>query len=160
MACPRQSPVDRVTRIDLARPARYSLPKSRAESGPRSSRIDMSADVKSNAHSVDLVRAARTEPAVRHSSCGLRSPTATRPWVTFGLFVVAGLLALVIDVPLSRAIVQDHALQWLHRFLEMIEPFGQPPAVIAVSLAVLLCGDARRGSGFRIAAGALLSGLA
>jgi len=120
----------------------------------------MSADVKSNAPSVDLVQAAGREPPVRDSSCGPRCPSATRQWATCGLFVVAGLLALVIDVPLSRAMVQDRALQRLHRFLEMIEPFGQPPAVIAVSLAVLLCGGARRGAGFRIAAGALLSGLA
>jgi membrane-associated phospholipid phosphatase len=120
----------------------------------------MSADVKSNAPPVDPVQAARLEPAVRHSSCGLRCPTATGQWATFGLFVVAGLLAFLIDVPVSRAMVHDHALQHLHRFLEMIEPFGQPTAVIAVSLAVLLCGEARRATGFRVAAGALLPGLA
>ncbi|MGE5193055.1 MAG: phosphatase PAP2 family protein [Deltaproteobacteria bacterium] len=69
------------------------------------------------------------------------------------------MLAFAIDVPLSRAMVHGQALKSLHRFLETIEPFGQPPAVIAVSLAVLLCGGVRRGAGFRIAAGALLSGL-
>ncbi len=88
------------------------------------------------------------------------SPSPTRQWGAFLFLVLAGILALPIDVPLSRAMVQGQALNWLHRFLEMIEPFGQPPAVIAVSLAVLLCGGTRRGAAFRIAAGALLSGLA
>jgi undecaprenyl-diphosphatase len=88
------------------------------------------------------------------------SRSAPREYATLGLLLLAGLLALAIDLRLSRAMVEDHALKSLHRFLEMIEPFGQPPAVIIVSLAVLLCGGARRGAGFRIAAGAILSGLA
>jgi membrane-associated phospholipid phosphatase len=65
-----------------------------------------------------------------------------------------------IDVPIARALVAGQALRSLHRFLESIEPFGQPPAVIAVALAVLLCGGIRRGAAFRIAAAALFSGLA
>jgi membrane-associated phospholipid phosphatase len=73
---------------------------------------------------------------------------------------MGAVLALAVDVPLSRAMVQGQALQPLHRFLESIEPFGRPPAVIAVSLAILVCGGMRRGTGFQIAAGALLSGLA
>jgi undecaprenyl-diphosphatase len=81
-------------------------------------------------------------------------------WVVCGLLALAGVLALAVDVPLSRAMVRGHALQPLHAFLEACEPFGRPPAVIIVSLAVLLCGGIRRGAAFRIAAGALLSGLA
>jgi membrane-associated phospholipid phosphatase len=83
-----------------------------------------------------------------------------RQWGVFIILIVAGILALPIDIPLSRAMVHGQALNSLHGILEMIEPFGRPPAVIVVSLALLLCGGARRGAGFRIAAGALLSGLA
>jgi membrane-associated phospholipid phosphatase len=77
-----------------------------------------------------------------------------------GVLVLAGMLALIVDVPLSRAIVKGQAWHSVHGFLEAVEPFGRPAAVIAVSLAVLLCGGARRGAGFRIAAGSLLAGLA
>ena len=87
-------------------------------------------------------------------------PGAFRRWSVFLSLVVTGLLALSVDVPLSHAMVKGESLKPLHRFLESIEPFGQPPAVIAVSLAMLLCGGVRRGAGFRIAAGGLLAGLA
>jgi len=99
-------------------------------------------------------------PARSISRAATRSEIAAGPWAIWSVLVVAGFLALTVDVPLSRAIVQGQSLKSLHRFLEMIEPFGRPPAVIAVSLAVVLCGGIRRGAGFRIAAGALLSGLA
>jgi membrane-associated phospholipid phosphatase len=102
----------------------------------------------------------RTCSAGRDPSVALASRKAIRPWATLGLLLLTGVLALPIDISLSHKMVQGHAPNWVHRFLEMVEPFGQPPVVIAVSLAVLLCGGARRGAGFRIAAGALLSGLA
>lgn len=80
--------------------------------------------------------------------------------VVFLKITIAAFLALGLDVPVSRAMVQQHALRFLHHFLEAMEPFGQPPAVIAVSLAVLLCAGARRAIAFRIAAAALLPGVA
>src|SRR5207245_9538100 len=40
------------------------------------------------------------------------------------------------------------------------EPFGRPPVVVGVSVGILLCGGRRRGVAFRIAAGALLAGVA
>jgi membrane-associated phospholipid phosphatase len=76
------------------------------------------------------------------------------------MLILAAILAMAIDVPLSRVLVAGQALRLLHHFLESFEPFGRPPAVIAVALAVVLCGGSRRGAGFRIAAAALLSGLA
>ena len=88
-----------------------------------------------------------------------QSGSAAQHWAMCGWFVLAGVCALAVDVPLSQAMVKGQALKALHRFLESIEPFGQPPAVIAVSLAVLLCGGVRRGAGIRIAAGALFAGL-
>jgi membrane-associated phospholipid phosphatase len=48
----------------------------------------------------------------------------------------------------------------LHRFLEAIEPFGQPAAIISVSLAVYLCGGRRRQSALRILGSFLLASLA
>jgi membrane-associated phospholipid phosphatase len=73
--------------------------------------------------------------------------------------VLAGLSALAVDLPLSRAMVEGQTLRPLHYVLNSIEPFGQPPAVVVVSLAVLLCGGVRRGAGFRIVAGGLVPGL-
>jgi membrane-associated phospholipid phosphatase len=73
--------------------------------------------------------------------------------------VLASLSALAVDLPLSRAMVEGQALRPLHYVLNSIEPFGQPPAVIVVSLAVLSCGGVRRGAGFRIVAGGLAPGL-
>jgi undecaprenyl-diphosphatase len=87
------------------------------------------------------------------------SRTALRPWSAFGLIVLAGLSALAIDLPLSQVMVERQVLRPLHDVLNSIEPFGQPPAVIVVSLAVLSCGGARRGAGFRIVAGAVAPGL-
>jgi membrane-associated phospholipid phosphatase len=97
---------------------------------------------------------------VRDRNLAYPGKRISREWAVCGLLVLAGLLALAVDVPLSRTMVQGNAFKSLHGLLESIEPFGRPPAVIAVSLAVLLCGGIRRGAGFRIAAGALLSGLA
>jgi membrane-associated phospholipid phosphatase len=47
----------------------------------------------------------------------------------------------------------------IHSVLEAIEPFGRPPAVISVSLAVWLFTGPRRGVSLRILVGALGSGL-
>ncbi len=79
--------------------------------------------------------------------------------VVFLKIVIAAFLALGLDLPVSRAMVQEHALRFLHHFLESMEPFGQPPAVIAVSLAILFCAGAHRALAFRIAAAALAPGL-
>src|SRR5436305_11465584 len=63
---------------------------------------------------------------------------AGRDWRILSVLVLSALLAMAIDVPLSRALVAGQALRSLHHFLESLEPFGQPPVVIAVALAVLL----------------------
>jgi membrane-associated phospholipid phosphatase len=92
-------------------------------------------------------------------------PTATK-WYLCLSFITLGCLAFAIDLPLSRFMVAEQWPQpWqglrrtIHDFLGAIEPFGQPPAVIAVSWAVLLCVGRRRGVAFRILAGALSAGL-
>jgi membrane-associated phospholipid phosphatase len=87
------------------------------------------------------------------------SGIASRHWLAFGLIVLAGVSALAVDLPLSQAMVEGQVLRPLHSALGSIEPFGQPPAVIAVSIAVLSCGGVRRGAGFRILAGGLAPGL-
>jgi membrane-associated phospholipid phosphatase len=72
-----------------------------------------------------------------------------------------------VDLTLSRVMVPGHALhwngpprEWLHDFLGSFEPFGQPPAIMAVSLAVYLCGGRQRRAAFRIAGSFLLASLA
>jgi membrane-associated phospholipid phosphatase len=90
-----------------------------------------------------------------------------RGWQVWCLLVAAGFLALGVDVALSRIMVHGHAIhwqgpqrEWVHDFLGSFEPFGQPPAIIAVSLAVYLCGGRRRGTAWRIAGSFLLASLA
>jgi membrane-associated PAP2 superfamily phosphatase len=90
-----------------------------------------------------------------------------RGWLIWGLLVAAGCLAMSVDVPLSRVMVHGHPLHWqgrvrehVHELLGSFEPFGQPPAIIAVSLAVYLCGGRRRRAAFRIAASFALASLA
>jgi membrane-associated phospholipid phosphatase len=89
-----------------------------------------------------------------------------RGWLVWGAFIIAGILAMGVDVPLSQAMVQSSSAlsqvplrRWLHDFLGSIEPFGQPPAVITVSLAVYLCGGRRRSAAIRIAGSFLLASL-
>lgn len=59
------------------------------------------------------------------------------------ILIVAGLASMLIDVPLARALHKDKALHRLHGFLESIEPFGQPTAIVMTALAIALC-DVRR----------------
>jgi len=80
-----------------------------------------------------------------------------RGWFVWGLIVAAGLLALGIDVALSRVMVHGHPSLWqgkgrelVHELLGSFEPFGQPAAIITVTLAVYLCGGNRRQFAFRI----------
>src|SRR5260221_3220633 len=90
-----------------------------------------------------------------------------RGWPAWGVFAVARLVDLAVDIPLSQSIFRRHSLQsqglvreWLHHFLESIEPFGQPAAILFVSLAVYVCGGRRRQSAFRILGSFLLASLA
>lgn len=91
---------------------------------------------------------------------------AARQWFVCFLIAALGSLALTIDVPLSQRMVEGNWPQPLarlrgpiHHSLAAIEPFGQPAAVISVSLAVLLCGGPGRGVGWRILAGSIGAGL-
>jgi membrane-associated phospholipid phosphatase len=99
--------------------------------------------------------------------CQARPSRGQRGWLACGLFVAAGFLAMGIDVPLSRALAQGPTLQanrsmrvWLTDFLGSMEPFGKPPVIVAVSLAVYLCAGSRRRAAFRIAGSFLLASLA
>lgn len=93
-------------------------------------------------------------------------PTASpRKWMICCLMGVLGVLAFSVDLPISKVMVEGDWPQPLrrlrgplHRSLEAIEPFGQPVAVVTVSLAVLLCAGPARGAAFRILATALSSG--
>jgi len=85
----------------------------------------------------------------------------------WGLLVAAGFLAVGIDVALSRVMVHGHPLYWhgkgrevIHELLGSFEPFGQPPVILAVTLAVILCGGSRRQAGVRILASYALASLA
>jgi membrane-associated phospholipid phosphatase len=84
---------------------------------------------------------------------------AARHWSAFAFILLAGVMALALDLPLSQAMVEGQVMRPLHDALNSIEPFGRPPAVIAVSLAVLSCAGVRRGAGFRIVAAGLAPGL-
>ena len=79
-----------------------------------------------------------------------------RQWRMCLLIAGLGGLAFAVDVPISQMMVEKnwpqpvHRLQGpIHRALAAIEPFGQPAAIISVSLAVLLCAGPGRGVAFR-----------
>jgi membrane-associated phospholipid phosphatase len=125
--------------------------------------------------STDLVSASKTAGSESsHDSATQRLPVChagpsrgRRGWLACGLFVAAGFLAMGIDVPLSRALAQGSTLQangsmrvWLTDSLGSMEPFGKPPVIVAVSLAVYLCCGSRRRAAFRIAGSFLLASLA
>jgi undecaprenyl-diphosphatase len=76
------------------------------------------------------------------------------------VMALAGLAALSVDVPLSRVLYQSRGLQWLHGFLETIEPFGQPTAILMTAASIALCDPVRRAVMPRFLAAALGSGLA
>ncbi|MBS0263201.1 MAG: phosphatase PAP2 family protein [Planctomycetes bacterium] len=96
----------------------------------------------------------------------LQPDRLARRWTPVALLLLLAGMALLIDLDISRHMVdQDWAQPWqrirkvVHNVLEAVEPFGQPTAVICVSLAIVFCAGPKRGAGFRIAAGALCSGL-
>lgn len=78
----------------------------------------------------------------------------------FGFLLIAGLAALAVDLPLSRALVTEQSLEFLHGLLGSIEPFGQPTAILVTAAAIALCDRRRRGAVLRLVAAALGSGLA
>jgi membrane-associated phospholipid phosphatase len=85
--------------------------------------------------------------------------TRNRTWMGVPVaLVLCGILALAVDLPLSRFCVSG-GLRWLHRFLEQVEPFGQPPGVVIICLALCLCGACGGRDAFRIAMSAIGAGL-
>lgn len=74
--------------------------------------------------------------------------------------VVAGAVALTIDLPLAQAMVHGRVLRALHGFLGSFEPFGQPAAILVVAAAIALCDPRRRLAMPRLVAAAFGSGLA
>jgi membrane-associated phospholipid phosphatase len=113
---------------------------------------------------VPIVPARRSLAVEGTQSTALKEPD--RRWFICLVLVCLGGFSFTLDVPISRIMVgQDWPQPWqgwretIDRSLAAFEPFGQPAAVISVSLAVLLCGGPRRGLAFRIAAGALGAGL-
>jgi len=108
------------------------------------------------------------DPAEHDLPVGGKPPeSGNRGWLIAGLLVAAGILAMGVDVTLSRFMVDGNAIHGpgpvrkpIHDFLGSIEPFGQPPTIIAVSMAVYLCGGTRRRAAFRIAGSFLLASLA
>lgn len=87
------------------------------------------------------------------------SRSVNRPWVrVVATLAVCGGMALAVDLPLSRWCFAG-GLRGLHRFLEQVEPFGQPPGVVIICLALWLCGASSGRDAFRIAVAAIGSGL-
>jgi membrane-associated phospholipid phosphatase len=85
--------------------------------------------------------------------------TAAKHVFTLCALIGAGLLALAVDLPLSRWLVLDKPSEGLHRILETIEPFGQPVAVFVTAAAIALCDAKRRRAVPRLLAAALGAGL-
>jgi membrane-associated phospholipid phosphatase len=66
-------------------------------------------------------------------------------------FIVAGLAALGVDVPLSQWCLDENCPPWLHDLFEIIEPYGQGIGVVLVLLAVHQLDPQRRWALLRLA---------
>lgn len=84
----------------------------------------------------------------------------SRNVVVLSLFLFAGLASMTVDLPLARAMHHQKILHRLHGFLETIEPFGQPTAIVMTALAIALCDPRRRRLMPRLLAASLGSGVA
>ncbi len=71
-----------------------------------------------------------------------------------------GMAALMIDMPLSRALVKGDALLAFDKVLEAVEPFGHAVAVSLLVVGIFICDVRRRGAVARVLAAALGAGLA
>jgi membrane-associated phospholipid phosphatase len=77
--------------------------------------------------------------------------------IPLGLVALGG-LALSIDLAVSRRCVAED-FRLAHRFLEQVEPFGQPPGAIIISLALWTCGALSRRDSLRVVLAPIASGL-
>jgi len=75
-------------------------------------------------------------------------------------FAILGAVAMSVDVPLSRAMLEGKLLRPLRGLFESIEPFGQPTAILMTAGAIALCDPRRRPLTPRLLAAALGAGLA
>lgn len=74
--------------------------------------------------------------------------------------ILLGILALAIDVPLSRKLVRDDALLFLDKALEAVEPFGHAVTVVLLIGGIFVCDLKRRRALPRVLASALGAGIA
>lgn len=92
-----------------------------------------------------------------HGQSHFRLPGSPR-WV-IPLMVLAGILALSIDLPVARFCHIDHGGRFAHDFLDQIEPFGQPVAVLIVCLSLYLTRGVTGREARLIALGAVMPGI-
>lgn len=125
----------------------------------------MSTSMNSEAAAVAALDPAHPSPSTEtRGSAGLTG--SARHWCICLGIACLGCLALTVDLPISQLMVEGNWPEpwqgWrgaIHAVLEAVEPFGRPPAVISVSLAVWLCAGTKRGLAWRILVGALGPGL-
>jgi membrane-associated phospholipid phosphatase len=86
---------------------------------------------------VPMDRATRTDDAPTHATAS--APLQRRDFAVLGLLLVAGALALFVDVALSRAMIKDDVLHALHQTLEALEPFGHPVAILLILASIFSC---------------------
>lgn len=76
------------------------------------------------------------------------------------VLIALGILAMSIDVPLSRKLVKDDALLFMDKALEAVEPFGHAVSVVLLIGGIFVCDVARRRALPRVLASALGAGIA
>ncbi len=96
-------------------------------------------------------------PIPTATTSGARLPGSPR--VVLPVLILAGVLALSVDVPVSRFCHVQRGGQFAHEFLEHVEPFGQPTGLVAICAALLLCDAGRGRASVRIALAAIGAGL-
>src|SRR5205814_917095 len=66
-----------------------------------------------------------------------------RQLVVPAMLIAGGLLALAVDVPLSRVLVQEGTFNGLDKALDVIEKFGNAIAVALIIVCIGICDAAR-----------------
>ena len=85
-------------------------------------------------------------------------PLRSQLWIPL-FCLIAGAIALTVDVPLSKSLVKDDALLFADHTIEAAESFGHATGVVLIVMAVCWTDESRRKSWVRLLVASLGAGL-